>query len=70
MSILEVIKNGKRKTFAWNDGKSNSCTRVANLDTGDIWSYIGKQIFGKKLKRTTPLYDEIISFAEVCAREM
>lgn len=70
MSILEVIKEGKRRTFHWKDGKSDSCVRVANLDTGEIWSYMGKQIFGKKIKPTSSLYDEIVGFANVCAKEM
>lgn len=47
MSYLQVKKGKKRKFFHLDDGKSGLLHRTVDLDTLEIRSIMGKQIYGK-----------------------
>jgi hypothetical protein len=66
MSTLEVRYNGKWQTFSVEDGKSDVLRTAANLDTGEIVSYLGKQLQGKRLKPGSARYQEVSRLARDC----
>ena len=63
MSTLEVKYQGKWHSFSIQDGRSDVLRRQANLDTGEIVSFLGKQLQGKRLKPTSRTYLEVLTLA-------
>ena len=63
MSIMHVTKNGKKKTFEISDNKSQSLHRYVNLDTGQMYYTMGKQIGGKPINSDGPLGKKLIATA-------
>jgi hypothetical protein len=67
MSTIEIKYQGKWKSFTLQDGKSDVLRRTVDLDTGEMWSYLGKQLQGKKLKPGSDTYTQVLAIARRCA---
>jgi len=63
MSYLHVTKNGMKKTFWIEDGKSGLLDRYVNLDTGEMHRTIGRQIAGKPINPNGALGKKIMATA-------
>ncbi|MBN2034920.1 MAG: hypothetical protein JW836_16770 [Deltaproteobacteria bacterium] len=70
MSTIEIGYKGKWKTFVLQDERSDVLRRRVDLDTGEVWSYLGKQLQGKKLKLGSYTYIEVIALAKRFVAEM
>jgi hypothetical protein len=66
MSTLEVQYKGKWRSFVLQDGKSDVLRTQANLDSGEIVSFLGKQLQGKRLKPGSARYQEVSRLARDC----
>jgi hypothetical protein len=52
--------------FFLGDDRSDVLHREANLETGEIASFLGKQLQGKRLKPTSKTYFEVLTLARRC----
>jgi len=66
VSTLEVKYQGKWESFSVSDGKSDVLRRQVNLDMGEIVSFLGKQLQGKRLRPTSRTYFEVLMLARRC----
>jgi len=66
VSILQVKYKGKWQSFSIRDGRSDILRRQVNLDTGEIVSFLGKQLQGKRLKPTARAHLELSILARRC----
>jgi len=67
MSRLHVTKNGHKSHFHLNDGKSDGLDRFVNIDTGQMYYFMGKQISGKPINPNGTLGRELRKIAETLA---
>lgn len=49
MSHLHVTKNHRTTSYDWDDGKSDLLDRYVNLDTGNWYYTLGRQLAGKPI---------------------
>jgi hypothetical protein len=64
MSFLHVTKHGKTAVFSIADGKSDLLDRFVNLDTGQMYYFMGKQISGKPINPNGALGQKLLRTAE------
>jgi sensor domain CHASE-containing protein len=64
MSILHVTKHGRKAAFKIEDGKSGSLHRYVDLDTGQMYYFMGKQIAGKPIDPNGVLGQKLLRTAE------
>jgi hypothetical protein len=69
MSTLEVRYHGKWRSFVIQDGKSDVLRWQIKSVTGEILSFLGKQLQAKRLKPTSRTYSELLILARRCIDE-
>lgn len=64
MSFLHIIHKGKKATIHIDDGKSDLLDRYVDVDTGDLYYTMGKQIGGKPINPNGKTGKEIMRIAQ------
>jgi len=64
MSTWDIKWNGKWRTFSVDDGYSDVLRREVNFETGEIVSYLGKQLQGRHVRHGSPDHKELMRMAK------